>query len=301
MKNKWLCRSLIVFSIFGCTPETSDKKDSTASDSAEDSAKRSSGSTASSSEAGEGITPPVQITGTFLFCEVIEDKITSDNSAEVGCRASNAKNTGKLDLDAVFSASGFAFQQPADPSIRVNETKADDSSNFHILYSIRGGDSKLSLDTVKKMMVMFKGRPLKAQPEQFIFSARLIEEQANGPALPEDFLVFYKDGIVTNQPAAGFEPRILPTVNRSYPDIDGCYVACYSNSSEGAAYSLPAGPGSPEQVFVMGQLRVKGYYSRTICEDGPIEDYAAECGRYLPACAGGICWGGSDTGGFFGL
>lgn len=290
MKSNWLGGYIIAaFTLFGCTDESSEKKNSpTASNS-------------DSEKTEEGVTPPAQISGTYLYCDIIDNKITPENTAEVGCRASNSTGNKKLNLDAAFSSSRFSFQKPGDNSIRVNESIEDDSSAYHIKYSILGGNSNLTLDSVKKMMIMFKGSPLTAQPDQFVFAARLVGGQPNDSTLPEDFLIYYRDGNVLNQPQEGFEARVLPTVNSSYPNIDGCYIACYSYSSKGSVYRSPSGPGSTDPIFVMGQFRVKGFYSGSICEYGATQEYIAECGKYIPACAGGTCWGGADTGGFFGL
>ncbi len=121
--------------------------------------------------------------------------------------------------------------------------------------------------------------------------------------LPDKFLVYfsYQYGVL-NHPEPGFERRILPTVN-DFRGAPGCYVACYSRSKEDSIY--PVGGN----IFVMGQVRVQGTYSRRVCLPGGFEtaDISASsyfhkvCQRHIPACRTHGCWAGGDTGGWFGI
>jgi hypothetical protein len=119
--------------------------------------------------------------------------------------------------------------------------------------------------------------------------------------LPENVPVFAANDVVVNHPVAGFAARSLPTVN-SYAGPSGCYVACYSRDPEGAVYSVGGG------ILVKGQLRVPGHYSGRIClptgsetkDISAAPDFKKLCAEAIPACKDG-CWGGGDTGGWFGV
>lgn len=120
--------------------------------------------------------------------------------------------------------------------------------------------------------------------------------------LPENYSVYTSGGQVVNRPYPGLGRQALPTVN-SFRGAPGCYVACYSHSSEKAAYSVGGG------IYVMGQVRVGGRYIKRVChpENYVNKDISAEqyfkhlCNRTFPdRCTTG-CWAGGDTGGWFGI
>ena len=115
--------------------------------------------------------------------------------------------------------------------------------------------------------------------------------------LPEDFTVYVRGTIVVNHPVPGFEPRRLPTAN-VYQGEPGCYMACYSHVAQGAVYSVGG------DIYVMGQVRVPGQYEGRICRptgaSSSASQIAALCGRWISTC-GDRCWGGGDTGGWFGI
>lgn len=253
------------------------------------------------SDQSESVSPPVPITGSYLHCEIFDKEIATENRADVACRIDDGSTKRKVDLTQSYKVANFLHQKPDDPNIVVSGAVADPASLFHVLYTFQGGTEPLTLDTLKNFLVMFRASPKTALDNEFIFSARLTKGEA---LLPENFPVYYANGTIINNPAPGFERRILPTVNHTYPSIDGCYIACYSNSSTNAVYEI--GPG----IFVMGQFRVKGLYAGRLCQgDGfqnapdiaQIPEYKAACSKHLPACAGDICWGGNDTGGWFGF
>ena len=63
---------------------------------------------------------------------------------------------------------------------------------------------------------------------------------------------------------------------------------------------------------MMGQFRVKGLYAGRLCQGDRFktnaemsimaEYYKLSCAKYIPACARkNACWGGTDTGGWYGL
>jgi len=118
--------------------------------------------------------------------------------------------------------------------------------------------------------------------------------------LPEAYRVYSNGRSVINYRVPGFQPVILPTVN-DYTATPGCYVACYSHNTEGAVYSV----GS--NIFVKGQVRVRGEYNGRICIPTDTEgvDISADqyfkdlCNESIPSCIN--CWAGGDTGGWFGL
>jgi hypothetical protein len=283
---------------FACVP-------SLRSDSVKD--VRSQDKSASSDDAeeaaqSESVSPPVPITGSYLHCEINDKDVVAANRGEVGCRIDDGTTRQKVNLPEIYKVANFLYQRPSDPNVTVSGSVADPDSPFHVVYNFQGGTEPLSLDTLRNFLVMFRANPITAQPNEFIFSARL--GNATPSLLPENFPVYYGEGTIINNPAPGFEQRILPTVNHTYPSIDGCYIACYSNSSTNAVYEI--GPG----IFVMGQFRVKGIYAGRLCQaDGyqnapdlaKIPEFIAACGKHLPACAGDICWGGNDTGGWFGF
>jgi len=286
--------------MLGCVPI----KQSTSSRGEKSQRDQSSDDANSEAAESEAISPPVPITGSYLHCEIDSKEIATTNRAEVGCRVDDGSSSQKIDLAQIYQTANFLYQLPANPNISVSAAPAAVNSPFHVLYSFQSSVEALPMEALENFMVMFRANPRTAQPNQFIFSARLAKANAPALLLPDNFPVYYSNGTVINNPAPGFERRILPTVNHTYPAIDGCYIACYSNSATESVYAIE------ENTYVMGQVRVKGYYAGRLCQgDGfqdipniaDIPEYKAACGQFIPACAGNICWGGNDTGGWFGF
>ncbi len=128
-----------------------------------------------------------------------------------------------------------------------------------------------------------------------------VAPNANARLLPESFRVYVRGTAVINHPQPGFQERVLTTVN-DFRGVPGCYVACYSHSSQGSVYAVGGG------VYVMGQVRVPGRYDGRVCLPDRYgrADISAQpgmrelCKASIPAC-GDACWGGGDTGGWFGV
>ncbi len=123
----------------------------------------------------------------------------------------------------------------------------------------------------------------------------------NNALLPSPFPVYVipNSGVI-NHPIPGAVEVMLPTDN-SYTGIPGCYIACYSHKN--GLYNV-----APD-ISVMGQVRVKGQYVARICQPEGYQgkDISADpmfkmlCSKAIPSCADGSCWGGGDTGGWFGI
>jgi len=119
--------------------------------------------------------------------------------------------------------------------------------------------------------------------------------------LPEDFRVYVRGNTVINHPLRGFDERVLPTVN-DFRGAPGCYVACYSHDRAHGVYGVGG------NTYVMGQVRVPGRYEGRVCRPdrfGHADISAASgikelCKAGIPSC-GDNCWGGGDTGGWFGI
>lgn len=128
-----------------------------------------------------------------------------------------------------------------------------------------------------------------------------VAPDANARLLPESFHVYVRGSTVINHPQPGFQQRVLPTAN-DFRGVPGCYVACYSHSTQGSVYGVGRG------IHVMGQVRVPGRYDGRVCLPDRYggADISAQpgirelCKASIPAC-GDRCWGGGDTGGWFGV
>nr|MBK7068052.1 hypothetical protein [Deltaproteobacteria bacterium] len=120
--------------------------------------------------------------------------------------------------------------------------------------------------------------------------------------LPEDFRVYVSpDGGVANVPYEGSEERVLATVNL-YQGEDGGYVAVYSRHAEAGVYSVGGG------IYVVGQVRLRGRYVGRVFHPTGFEQRdisaASEIAFVCNQAFGGgdwECWGGGDTGGWFGF
>lgn len=134
-----------------------------------------------------------------------------------------------------------------------------------------------------------------------IFLSFQVLADPNKDLLPSPFPVYVlpNSGVV-NHPSPGATKVLIPTDN-SYTETPGCYIACYSH--EKGLYEV--GPS----ISVMGQIRVKGEYVSRVCqpENSQGQDISADpmfkllCAKKIPACADEGCWGGGDTGGWFGI
>lgn len=124
----------------------------------------------------------------------------------------------------------------------------------------------------------------------------------NQIVLPESFPVYTDGTTVINHPEQGFTEKLLPTINL-YKGNPGCYIACYSHQKENAIYSVG------NNIYVLGQVRVAGKYNIRVCEPTNYagKDISADvtfktiCTEKIASCAGGHCWAGGDTGGWFGI
>lgn len=122
--------------------------------------------------------------------------------------------------------------------------------------------------------------------------------------LHSDFQVYvsqnHNDPI--NGPTNDSSAKILPTINW-YRGQEGCYIACYSHKSNSAVYGISSG------IFVMGQIRIPGKYVSRNCvaqhddsQNALPEKWPELCSHLLPdQCPNLSCWGGGDTGGWFGI
>lgn len=297
--HKFLLLGLLLATL-SCVPS----KKSTSSRGEKSEEQKSSNDANKENPESESISPPVPITGSYLHCEINDKEIATTKRAEVGCRVDDGKSLQKVDLAEAYRTANFLYQIPANPSVSVSAAPAPVDSPFHVLYSFQTTAEALPREALENFLVMFRANPRTAQANQFVFSARLAKAHAPALLLPDNFSVYFANGTIINNPAPGFERRILPTVNHTYPAIDGCYIACYSNSAAGSVYAIE------ENIYVMGQVRVKGYYSGRLCQGdsfqgspniAEIQEYKAACGKYVAACSGNICWGGNDTGGWFGF
>lgn len=120
--------------------------------------------------------------------------------------------------------------------------------------------------------------------------------------LPDQFKVYVSGQVVINHPQQGFVEKALPT-NNDYKEFPGCYIACYSHQETNSIY--PVG----NDIYVIGQIRVPGKYNDRICvpenfegQDISTADYFKNlCAEKVSVCKESQCWGGGDTGGWFGI
>ena len=250
----------------------------------------------------EDVSPPANITGTYLFCDH-QDNAT-EGSVNLDCRVTDENAGEKLVLSNYFTQPTFYFQPLADATIAIESIVGGQSDPYHVRLVFKAAEGQVSSETLELFRLMFRASPRTQEQSGMVLAARTPFSSALADQLPEQFVVYVSDGVVINQPQIGFEPRILPTVNHTYQPLDGCYIACYSNSPEQAAYAIT------EDIFVMGQLRVQGSYEGRICRPlgidpdvdlAGVETIKAACNENIPACAGDLCWGGGDTGGWYGL
>ncbi|KTC79511.1 hypothetical protein Lche_1531 [Legionella cherrii] len=123
----------------------------------------------------------------------------------------------------------------------------------------------------------------------------------NKSLLPSPFPVYIlgNNGVI-NHPYPGAEQAFLPTDN-SYTLDPGCYIACYSHNQ--GVYPVA------ENIYVMGQIRVRGRYVDRICQPegykgidiSTIGHFKFLCSVKIDACKNNSCWAGGDTGGWFGV
>ena len=123
----------------------------------------------------------------------------------------------------------------------------------------------------------------------------------NTSLLPSPYPVYVLENQgVINHPFAGATKAFLPTDN-SYSSSPGCYVDCYSHNP--GVYTV--GP----DIYVMGQIRVKGQYSNRICQPAgfintdisTVASFKQLCAEKIATCVDNSCWVGGDTGGWFGI
>jgi len=131
------------------------------------------------------------------------------------------------------------------------------------------------------------------------------ESLVEHPFLNENFSVYVKDSVVTNNPMSqtmGFNATTLPTKNH-YTGPNGGYVAIYTRNAENGIYTVGNG------IYVIGQLRVEGKYEgRIFVPEGyqlgdditQDQEILTICDKYFPHMSGKM-WIGGDTGGWYGI
>jgi hypothetical protein len=128
-----------------------------------------------------------------------------------------------------------------------------------------------------------------------------LDKTASKTMLPNDYPVYTNGSVTINNPAPGFDQKMLPT-NNDYTANPGCYVACYSRTQESSVYA------ATRDIFVNGQVRVPGTYEGRICKptgyeaaDLSRESHFADVCAKISTCKDKKCWAGGDTGGWFGI
>ncbi|AWN74260.1 hypothetical protein LEAN103870_02195 [Legionella anisa] len=130
----------------------------------------------------------------------------------------------------------------------------------------------------------------------------IVNSDENKSLLPSPYPVYVlgNKGVI-NHPYPGAERALLPTDN-SYTMSPGCYIACYSHNNHGI-YPVA------EDIYVMGQIRVKGEYVARICQPegykgmdiSKADKFKFLCSEKFKDCKNNACWAGGDTGGWFGI
>ena len=135
-----------------------------------------------------------------------------------------------------------------------------------------------------------------------LLSSSLSAESPENTLLPNPFQVYIDNiGHVQAFAAPGFTEKNLPTINE-YLENPGCYIACYSHSSQLGIYPVT------NDIFVVGQIRLSGKYQGSICLPKGHEksDISADlkfkelCSQKFN-CKDNSCWAGGETGKWFGL
>jgi hypothetical protein len=117
--------------------------------------------------------------------------------------------------------------------------------------------------------------------------------------LPDQFKVYYNDKMgFSTKSFKGSQEKIIPT-NNEYREQPGCYLACVSKSSKDAAFHVL------DNVYMMGQMRVKGRYMNGMCIPAGYESKDArnskelkdQCQKAFPEkCDKGSCFIETRTG-----
>ncbi|MFW7380828.1 MAG: hypothetical protein ACOH5I_18580 [Oligoflexus sp.] len=244
----------------------------------------------------DGVSIPVNISGSYLFC----DESEAQAAHQIRCKVANSLAAPKEDLNNYAPDWRFEVQEISSEGIAISALEETVDSDWHFTAELAGADAGLLKDIALKTQVRLS--LLQSDTGALQFSAALPGGFSNG-RLPEDFRIFYGALGVSSSPYPSARERILPTSNLSYPDLDGCYMACYSNNSDQAVYQV--GP----DIYVKGQFRVQGAYQGRICqipgreEENLVEaiDLREKCGELIQSCGPNECWAGGDTGGWFGI
>lgn len=119
--------------------------------------------------------------------------------------------------------------------------------------------------------------------------------------LPEVCTVYHhpEQGVSTTPFKKAKAKKIF--TNNDYKDAPGCYILCLSKNKKRATYAIDA------HTYIMGQIRVPGYYDGGLClPKGYEEQSLAEakaliekCEEAFPErCEKGSCWASPCQAGF---
>jgi hypothetical protein len=255
-------------------------------------------------DSADSVSIPVNVSGTYLYCNQQAQTDQTGANLRVECKVATSPTAEKVALDQYAPSWEWAVQRVfADTDITVDgfETEPDDPNHFIIDY--RGPDPARLEEIANKSQVQLTLR--QNNPNLVNFSATITNGQPLSQ-LPEDFRIYMGPGGTgpANVPFPQAIELKLPTVNSTYTDLDGCYLACYSSNPDGAVYSVG------ENIFVKGQYRIKGHYEGRICQPadypdaqdlGAVPELKQLCSEALDSCKPDECGPGGDTGGWFGI
>ena len=264
----------------------------------------------------EGTTTPVNISGTYLACNMAADSpyAVSSQNAYVGCSVKDSA-TNK----PVSSLSGFSQQVhwgvQSDLSSQISFlqfNKTSSANPYHAIFRFIGvsAANTATLANIAATRIKFQATTASKvsadiSSEDLVISSPLADLDGFAASTPSTaglvtgyLNVYIGDGYqIGTVPATGLTAVKLPTIN-TYKPLDGCYVACYSHLKEGSSYPVSDG------IYVMGQVRVRGeYLNQMKCE--PADDKGQDisqvdsikqlCSDTFSTCPAGACWGGGDT------
>ena len=282
MKTILASIGLAFFLLSACNPKEVDTRSPAGSEPKQDDA-----------SADEAPIPPVNVTGTYLACEDVTD--ANENNLNIKCAVRDQESGRKVDITQGFDNYIWELQKK-DQNISIR--KLINEKTGELLIKAEGLPYEEALEIIKNSQI--KLQLFKDNLSHFMSDLSLSD---NSKMETKSFTVYSINGLVINNYVEGSTPLSLPSAFAPYSGFEGCYLACYSTDETDSVY-----PISPE-IFVKGQVRVEGDYQGNICRPKahPTEDisslqiYKDYCAEYIPSCSTGNCWGGGDTGGWFGL
>lgn len=260
-----------------CSPASSQLEPPSPRNSNPDSEKGDSNSDNSETESygseDESVTPPKNLSGTYLFCDDIANGANEPNKALVRCALRFEKDNAKVDLTKEFSS--YEWSTVASEAVDVQLKELVDDAEWHALYTVTGNSSAdvLGFKNSKNMSIRVEERAGGSLRFASLGSLPYRWQSLNGGVIPSNAIAGGTEG-------GGQRTTFLCRSYVKNQVMPGKLVAVVAGDARSVCYTADAGQKQKSSDDVNGTLN---HFSEVLVLDtGSFDDFW----EWVPASAG---------------